>query len=169
MISSAMVQNLAPEWHSSVRQIDIAMLKDKNSEDELYEVLWLKEDATSMLPALSLGGLRDRLKPARLIVSYQDEEVVLNGTRTSITLGRAEENDLVVKGNLISRLHVRIEYNRNKFILIDQSTNGTFVMSSAGEESFVRRDSMQLKGRGTIGLGRVPDATGPVLRFSCEE
>ena len=169
MISSAMVQNLAPEWRSSVRQIDIAMLRGKSSEDELYEVLWLKEDATSMLPALSLGGLRDRLKPARLVVSYQDEEVVLNGTRTSITLGRAEENDLVVKGNLISRLHVRIEYNRNKFILIDQSTNGTFVMSSAGEESFVRRDSMQLKGRGTIGLGRVPDATGPVLRFSCEE
>ena len=42
-------------------------------------------------------------------------------------MGRAEENDLVVKGNLISRLHARIEMSRNKFMLIDQSTNGTFV------------------------------------------
>jgi adenylate cyclase len=42
-------------------------------------------------------------------------------------MGRAEENNLVVKGNLISRLHARVEFNRNKFMLIDQSTNGTFV------------------------------------------
>jgi len=31
--------------------------------------------------------------------------------------------------------------------LIDQSTNGTFVQSADGEESFVRRDSLQIKAR----------------------
>jgi len=36
---------------------------------------------------------------------------------------RAEDNDVVIKGNLISRLHARIEISRNKFVLIDQSTN----------------------------------------------
>ena len=55
---------------------------------------------------------------------------------------------VVVKGNLISRLHARIEINRNKFVLIDQSTNGTFVQGADGEESFVRRDSLQIKGAG---------------------
>jgi hypothetical protein len=29
-------------------------------------------------------------------------------------------------------------------VLIDQSTNGTFVQTRGGEESFVRRDSMQI-------------------------
>lgn len=172
MVTGAMVQRLAPEWRSCTRQIDVAMLKGKSSEEELYEVLWQKEDATSMLPALSLGGLlREKQKPQRLRLRFQGQELVVTDGRVSIAIGRAEENDIVIKGNLISRLHARIEFNRNKFLLIDQSTNGTFVLSQSGEESFVRRDSVQLKGEGTIGLGRTPEGSGPsqVLQFSCEE
>ncbi len=50
MVTSAMVDRLAPEWQSAVRQIDVATLKGKTSEDELFEVLWQKEDATSSCP-----------------------------------------------------------------------------------------------------------------------
>lgn len=172
MITGAMVQRLAPEWRSSVRQIDIATLKGKSNEDELYEVLWQKEDATSMLPVLSMGGqLREKQKPQRLRLKYQGQELVMTVGRASVTMGRAEENDIVIKGNLISRLHARIEFYRNKFLLVDQSTNGTFVLSQSGEESFVRRDSLQLKGEGMIGLGKTPESTMPsqMLQFSCEE
>jgi hypothetical protein len=55
-------------------------------------------------------------------------------------------------------------------VLIDQSTNGTFVQTADGEESFVRRDSLQIKGQGTIGLGRLPEQDSPqTIRFTCEE
>ncbi len=171
MITSAMVDRLAPEWRSAVRQIDVATLRGKASEDELYEVLWQKEDATSMLPALALGVVasRDR-RPKRLRVKIQGQELVLDDRRTSITIGRAEENDIVIKGNLISRLHAKIELSRNKILLVDQSTNGTFVTSREGEESFVRRDSMQLKGEGMIGLGRAPEGSSPLtVRYASEE
>ena len=88
----------------------------------------------------------------------------------SITVGAMEDNDLVVKGSLISRLHARIEINRNKFVLIDQSTNGTFVLGKDGEEAFVRRDSMQIRGEGLIGLGKAPDSnSSQVIRYTCEE
>jgi pSer/pThr/pTyr-binding forkhead associated (FHA) protein len=90
--------------------------------------------------------------------------------RPNIAIGRAEDNDLVIKGSLISRLHARIEINRNKFVLIDQSTNGTFVQASGEEDAFVRRDSLQIKGTGLIGLGRLPDDVSPqTIRFECEE
>jgi class 3 adenylate cyclase len=169
MITAAMVDRLAPEWRSAVRQIDVATLRGKASEDELFEVLWQKEDATSMLPALALGRLKEQ-RPRRLHLHIQGQELVLDDRRTNIAIGRAEENDVVVKGNLISRLHARIEFNRNKFLLVDQSTNGTFVMSREGEESFVRRDSMPLKGEGMIGFGRAPEGNSPLtLRFTCEE
>ena len=71
---------------------------------------------------------------------------------------RAEDNELVIKGNLISRIHAKVEMRRGKFLLIDQSTNGTFVVDVQGEETFVRRDSAQLVGEGTIGLGRAEQA-----------
>jgi adenylate cyclase len=172
MVTSAIVARLAPEWQSAVRQIDVATLKGKTSEDELYEVLWQKEDATSMLPAIALGAaVRDKKQhPKRLRIRFQGQEVLLDDTRTNITIGRAEENDVVIKGNLISRLHAKIEYNRNKFVLIDQSTNGTFVMTHEGEEAFVRRDSMQLKGEGMIGFGRVPEnGSSLTIKYVCEE
>ena len=171
MITAAMVDRLAPEWRSAVRQIDVATLRGKASEDELFEVLWQKEDATSMLPALALGVVasRDR-RPKRLRVKIQGQELVLDDKRTNITIGRAEENDIVIKGNLISRLHAKLELSRNKILLVDQSTNGTFVTTREGEESFVRRDSMQLKGEGSIGLGRAPEGNSPLtVRFVCED
>jgi len=170
MITAAMVDRLAPEWRSAVRQIDIATLRGKANEDELFEVLWQKEDATSMLPALALSVAIREKRPRRLRVKFQNQEFVLDDRRTNLAIGRAEENDVVIKGNLISRLHARIELNRNKFLLVDQSTNGSFVTARGGEESFVRRDSMQLKGEGMIGLGRAPEGSSPLtLRFVCED
>lgn len=172
MVTSAIVERLAPEWQSAVRQIDVATLKGKTSEDELYEVLWQKEDATSMLPAIALGASasRDKQPHRRLKLRFQGEEIVLDDQRTSMTIGRAEENDVVIKGNLISRLHAKIELTRNKFQLIDQSTNGTFVTTRDGEEAFVRRDTMQLKGEGLIGFGRVPEVgSSMTLKYQCEE
>jgi adenylate cyclase len=168
MTTTTMVEKLSPEWRASVRQIDVAQLKGKSSEVALFEVLWQTEDVTSMLPAIAMQS-RDSKKVARLRLRFQGQELVLDEGRTQFTIGRAEDNDIVIKGNLISRLHARIEVNRGKFVLIDQSTNGTFVQSTDGEEAFVRRDSMQLKGEGYIGLGKAPEATSPQsIRFTCE-
>jgi len=82
----------------------------------------------------------------------------------------ADDNELVVKGNLISRIHARVEKRRGKFILIDQSTNGTFLENASGEETFVRRDSTELTGEGIIGLGRVAKPGTPLaIHFICED
>ncbi|HEV3183121.1 MAG TPA: adenylate/guanylate cyclase domain-containing protein [Steroidobacteraceae bacterium] len=166
--TAAMVERLSPEWRAACRQIDIATLKGQGNEVALYEVLWQIEDVTSMVPGIATEARPVRVM--RLRLRCDDRELLLDERHSSITIGRAEDNDVVVKGNLISRLHARIEINRNKFVLIDQSTNGTFVQSSDGEESFVRRDSLQIRGQGMIGLGRLPEHGSPqTIRFTCEE
>jgi adenylate cyclase len=166
--TAATVERLSPEWRASCRQIDIAAIKGQGNEVALYEVLWQSEDVTSMVPAISMNSRPVRL--LRLRLRANDRDLVIDEQHSSITIGRAEDNDVVIKGNLISRLHARIEISRNKFVLIDQSTNGTFVQTANGEESFVRRDSLQIKGEGTIGLGRLPEQDSPqTIRFVCEE
>jgi adenylate cyclase len=166
--TAATVERLSPEWRASCRQIDIAAIKGQGNEVALYEVLWQSDDVTSMVPAISMNSRPVRL--LRLRLRANDRDLVLDEQHSSITIGRAEDNDVVIKGNLISRLHARIEISRNKFVLIDQSTNGTFVQTSSGEESFVRRDSLQIKGEGTIGLGKLPEQDSPqTIRFVCEE
>jgi adenylate cyclase len=166
--TAATVEHLSPEWRAACRLIDTAPIKGQGNEVPLYEVLWQTEDVTSMVPAIALVGRTTR--PVRLRLRWLDREVVVDEQHPSVTIGRAEDNDLVVKGNLISRLHARIELARHKLVLIDQSTNGTFVQTAGGEESFVRRDSLQLKGEGMIGLGRLPEAdSAQTIRFACED
>jgi class 3 adenylate cyclase len=151
--TKATVDLLGHEWRSLVRQIDVATVRGKADEVALYEVLWQPDEATSMLPAVGMGATAPRAR--RLSLRYQGKEVIVGDGRKSATLGRAEDNDIVVKGTLISRLHARIEISRGKITLVDESTNGTFVQMDTGEELFVRRDSTQLTGRGVIGLGRI--------------
>jgi class 3 adenylate cyclase len=168
ILSSDTIGRCSPEWRAVSRRVDVTSLRGLSDEMELYEVLWRQEDATSMLPSIEMGGHRGRA--ARVRVRYLGREYVLDDSRKEITMGRADENDLVVSGPLISRLHARIESARDRFLLIDQSTNGTFVTNQEGKESFVRRDSLVLQGKGYIGLGKLPDGNASdVIRYQLEE
>jgi class 3 adenylate cyclase len=160
ILTADTVARLAPEWRAMTRQIDVTTLRGHTEEFELFEVVWQQEDATSMLPSIEVDA-RTGHRPQRVRLRYQGREYVLGDGRESLTLGRAEENDIVVKGNLISRIHARVELARNKVLLVDQSTNGSFVTTQDGKEAFVRRDSVALQGSGLIGLGHLPEPNAP--------
>ena len=167
--TAATVERLSPEWRASVRQIDIATIRGQGAEVALYEVLWQTEDVTSMLPAIALNSI-DQRRTVRLRITVAEREVIVDQQHPQVVIGRADESDVIVRGNLISRLHARIDFNRNRFTLTDQSTNGTFVKIAGEEEAFVRRDSVSIKGAGQIGLGKSPETDSPqTLKFSCEE
>jgi len=155
VISGDTVEKMSPKMQEQTRQIDVATVRGKMDEVALYELLWNPEEATSMLPTIEWES-RGR-KVAKMILNFRDQTVEISDQRKSANIGRADDNDLVVKGNLISRIHAKVELRRGKFVLIDQSTNGTFMQTLQGEEIFVRRDSTELNGQGTIGLGRAEE------------
>ncbi|HZD52658.1 MAG TPA: adenylate/guanylate cyclase domain-containing protein [Woeseiaceae bacterium] len=168
VVSGPTVERLSDEWRAQTRQIDVATVRGRLDEVALFELVWQPEEATSMLPTIEWEN-RNR-KAGRLVLSFRDKTVVVNDQKKNINLGRADDNDLVVKGNLISRIHARVEKRRGKFVLIDQSTNGTFLQNARGEETFVRRDTTELSGEGVIGLGRVAKPGTPLaIHFVCEE
>jgi adenylate cyclase len=115
-------------------------------------------------------GYSDSARDMRLRLRFDDRELVVDEHPECITIGRAEKNDVVVKGHLSSRLHAWIVIGRSNFVLIDKSTNGTFVQTGDGEEFFIRQDILQLKGQGMIGLGCVPQqGSQHTIHFTCEE
>jgi len=152
VISGETVEKMSPKLAEQTRQIDVATVRGKMDEVALYELLWNPEEATSMLPTIEWEN-RGR-KASRMMLSFRGQSVEVSDRRKSVTIGRADDNDLVIKGNLISRIHAKVELRRGKFMLIDQSTNGTFLQNLQGDETFVRRDSTELGSEGTIGLGR---------------
>ncbi|MBT8085336.1 MAG: adenylate/guanylate cyclase domain-containing protein [Woeseia sp.] len=167
VISGASVDRMSEEWKVQTRQIDVATVRGRLDEVALYELVWQPEEATSMLPHLELDN-KSR-KANKLVLTFRDQTVEVNDGKKNINMGRADDNELVIKGNLISRIHAKIEMRRGKFILIDQSTNGTFIQNVQGEEMFIRRDSTELIGEGVIGLGRVAKPGTPLaIHFVCE-
>lgn len=170
LITEDTVERLGADWTELVRQIGNVTLRGQSGEVALYEVLWSPDDATSMLPEIS-NTFPAAAKAGRLRLRFKGEEVVMGEDRMrSVTMGRADDNDVTIKGNLISRLHARIELKRAGYQLVDQSTNGTFVHPEGEEELYARRDTVELKGKGVIGLGRVADAENPLaIEYELEE
>lgn len=161
------VNRLSEQWQSATRQIDLATVKGKKDEIALFEVLWKREDITSMVPSLSWDSEDN---PGELTLRYKNQEVLLNDAKPVVHLGRADDNDLVVNNHLISRLHCRVELTRGKIRIIDESTNGTFILNNKGQELFVRRDSLRLEGEGFIGLGKVVQPDSPhAIYFAVKE
>ena len=168
--TASTVEKLSSGWRATVRQIDVATVRGQSHEVALFEVLWQPEEATSMLPTIGWGNKPRGGGEARLSLRYQGHEIKMNDVKKNVNMGRAEDCDLVIKGTLISRLHARIESQRGKFMLIDESTNGTFIQTIAGDEIFVRRDSTQLAGEGVIGLGKVAQpGTALAVHYIIEE
>ncbi len=160
VISGATVDQMGPDWSAQTRQIDIATVRGRIDEVALYELLWQPDEATSMVPTIEWQSKTTNAK--KLVLSFRETTVEVTDEKKNVNMGRADDNDLVVKGNLISRIHARVEKRRGKFMLIDQSTNGTFLQSVEGAETFVRRDSTELVGEGVIGLGRVAKPGTPL-------
>lgn len=171
LTTSVTVETLTGEWRALARQIDVTTVKGYSSEMALFEILWQPEEATSMLPSISWSAAPEPAAAGRLVLKFRGQELVLGSDgRTEASMGRADENDIVIKGNLISRVHARIDMRKNRFVLVDESTNGTFIQRDDGEEIYVRRDSAELTGSGVIGMGRVAARGTPLaVEYAYEE
>ena len=86
-------------------------VKGQGAEVTLYEALWQTEDITSMLPAITMGGRADK-RAVRLRLRCRTANWCSMRRGRTIAIGRADDNDVIIKGNLISRIHARIEISR---------------------------------------------------------
>ncbi len=160
------VATLPPALRAATRYIDRAWVKGKQEELDIYEVIWREDDLTRMEASPLPPPPRSQ---ARLWLRVHERELALDPARPSVTLGRGQQNDIVMQDEYISRLHARIEYRRSKFVLLDQSTNGTFVRTADGKVTTLRREEMVLQGSGVISLGRMFSEGSPhLIHFRCD-
>lgn len=84
----------------------------------------------------------------------------------SLTLGRAPENTVVIPSRFASRRHATIEKRWGRWILIDHSTNGTFVRPAGNAEVCLCCEETILYSAGSLSLGRsCQDGNGADIEF----
>ena len=146
------VDLLEPILRASTRFVDRAPIKGKKEDIEIFEIIWQEEDVTRM----ATGMMQDppKLKQVTLQVSYAGKSIILDQNKQGLVMGRSQACDLPINEKLVSRQHVRIEMRRDKFFIIDQSTNGTHVKLDQADDAFLRREEMHISANGALSLGK---------------
>ena len=157
--TGATVACLAHMLQLSTRNIAALSVKGKGDNVAVSEVIWQGGEELTM--TTSSLAFTSKVVTLRLEHCLQDRAWVVDSAHASIVLGRDASCDIVIADRNASRQHARIECRRDKFFLVDQSTNGTSVVIADEAEVLLRREEIMLRGRGRIGFGRsvnLPDS-----------
>jgi class 3 adenylate cyclase len=160
------VERTSRPLRDKARLFDRASLPGRAQEVGIYEVLWEANADVTMIARIT--NIQRAPFSSQLRIMYAGGELVQEPTDT-VTIGRDLQCNLVVASELASRQHARIEYSRGKFVLTDQSTNGTFVQIDGSPEVYLKREALPLSGTGAICLGRsCAQEKEHLIRFACE-
>jgi len=153
MTTKAVVEALPQELREKTRHIMRAEFKGKQEEFDISTVIWEQDDMMSTrigMPAFrkpsdSLGELK---------LCYRGQSLSINQRCKRAMIGRGDACDIVVVATLASRQHASIELRSGKFIMADQSTNGTYIRFADGHVAHITREEVILQGKGFISLGQ---------------
>lgn len=144
------------------REYDKTSIKGKADLITIYDVLWDDDDGEVTIIASATSSF---LNDNRITLVVMGHSSIFHVLDMPVTIGRGAKTSVPVNAPFVSRIHAIIAYNRGKFVLKDQSTNGTYVQLSDGKEVFLRREELPLSFTGSIALGEKVDGCDTVIRF----
>jgi len=150
---STTIGALSTSLRDTLRQINALPVKGKTEEIEVYELMWQASADRTVIPgrtnAIPMPVSEAPIGP-RLKLRYRGSELI---ARDTIFLGRDSSNTIFILDPMASRRHAKIELRAGKFVLVDQSSNGTFVTFGGNTEMHLKREEAILHGRGVIAFG----------------
>lgn len=113
-------------------------------------------------PAPAPGTVDDPATAAGLRLQVGQESYLLDAAHGRITCGRSADNDIVLQGSHVSRRHGYFEWDTAGPRYVDDSANGSCLISDQETESTLHHAAAVLAGSGAVGLGPTR-ATSPEL------
>ncbi len=153
IVTREIIDQLPADSLHHTRYITNITAKNIAGELELFEILCEEQTATTVIDARKLAKLISK----NLYLTRGDETIVVDRQKPTISIGREEFNDIIIRYSWISRTHAYIENHNGVFLVKDKSTNGTFVYPEGGEPFIVSKGEHPLAGKGIIIFGREKD------------
>ena len=149
------------------RPLDRLAVKGKRAEIEIMEINWRRRPGAPFTTEQS--AVVARRQAARMRLFFAGREIAIDSARAAFTIGRDATNDLSIASRKASREHARIEWRRDKFVLFDHSTNGTYITLEGAPEVMVKHESYLLRGRGVFSLGEAAkkSKSSGIIAFEC--
>ncbi len=167
------VSDLPSSKKSLCRPFTRVKVKGKSDPIDTVEVVWDMDDATSLFAPIKAPETFDEL--AEIELTFNGKTVSVMERNTPFIIGRGDHCNLVVPSETASRSHARIESRYGELVLVDHSTNGTYVITHPGKRAYDGLDmhlhhrEWTMVGNGMINLGKPVDQTDPIcISFLCK-
>lgn len=93
-------------------------------------------------------------REARVVLQQGARHYNFDSRQHVVSFGRDPASDIAIGSPKVSRQHCRIIYRLGHYVLVDLSTNGTYVYLDDGQEIRVQKNMLQLPGKGRISFGQ---------------
>jgi adenylate cyclase len=161
LLSQETVALLTPAVRGLTRALYAVDLKGKAESVALCELVWRQSpDVTDM------AGTTVDMAVGQLWLKHRGTEVT--GWDSTVQIGRDKEGHVIVSSENASRQHCTIERRRQKFVLRDHSTNGTYLTVEGEQEIVLHREEYVLRGHGWISCGEPCSQVPDPLEYYCE-
>ena len=162
VVTPATVSALNAALRTRCRAFDLAKIKAFNEPMVLYIVDWDQDTASdaTFVSTTRQFAIENAQQPTFAILSLRFQDItckVASNQISSFYIGRDKEGiDLSVNSRFASRRHAWLAFHREKFVLTDHSTNGTYIVfeQDPDQEIFLKREEIPLWGAGKISLGQ---------------
>lgn len=117
--------------------------------------------------AQSENGVVDALG-GQVELSFNELRQTFQAFELPIHIGRFRKVDFVVNDPRVSRTHATIEWRNGSFVLVDESSYGSWVrFAGSRSDLMLRRDECVLHGHGQFALGTsFSDPSAPIVSFA---
>lgn len=157
-------EQLSAHWRNQLNALPPRVLRGASRPFELYE---LKCESLGDITVLKSAPFDLDDARQELQLRLGDIVVVVDEQQPLVRLGRSADADLNVRDTLASRKHAEIELRGDKFVLIDRSSNGTYVRIEGEKEFLLSREEAVLHGHGHLALGGSCEGNPYVITFIC--
>ena len=148
-------------------------IRGKAQQRSVYRIEWHEDTSTDMMTlpgsaAMRSAGVGKPLPLGLIELVYLDVTREFGADDMPVHMGRAREAEFLVNDRHVSRLHARIEWRNNSFVLVDLSSFGTCVRFAGSQsELALRREECVLHDSGEIALAPgFGELMVPVVNFS---
>ena len=160
------MEALPQDVRTRARQIRSVNIKGKQEQLDLYQIEWQDDDGdATRIIAPSFAGRQPGA--GQLQLNHEGMSYTVDEQQRTAMLGRGDGCSIRVRDDFSSRQHARVEFRSGRFIIADQSINGTYVRYADGEVVHIVREETVLRATGEISLGRpFAEAAVRIIRFS---
>ena len=173
LMSHQTYAQLSAANQNRTRHFHRLLLKGKQEPTDIYEIIWDEVDSTKSYSDSALPPAK-RVAVSSVRIQYGHQELLLNQTNHTITMGRSDQCHLVIESQLASRLHATITWQPGNVLFTDQSTNGTFIRTREGKRAqdaldlFLHRENWVMQSGGIISLGEpINNNSSHLISFEC--